>query len=326
LRHPYLNPFNPDHDRLAAERVLAMKNTIVAGRDADWVLRYARQLDKRGESAKAIYYYQEGLRLNPYDRDATSRLAVLEAQVSGGLQGEAPFPAASSWAPYWTAESPIIKPLRRRIDSQLEDIEECTVVVVPVGKVSDDLLDAVGFTIRNELNLPVYVSPDSVPLPPHTRVRGLATGPQWEESVLAKAFINSVRSFPNAPVRYVLIVPADMYMEGTNYTFSTSYEWGGLVSFARFGGPDGDDPLLRRRTAKQALSALVQSFGVPKSIDRACVTSYTHSLEEFDAKGNRPNAETLRLFRKAVAGVNYDWQRYKASIGFGWGAAPKPGS
>lgn len=34
-RHPYLNPFNPDHNRLAAERVLALKNNIIAGRHAD---------------------------------------------------------------------------------------------------------------------------------------------------------------------------------------------------------------------------------------------------------------------------------------------------
>ena len=47
-RHPYLNPFDPHHNRLAAERVLALKNNIIAGRHADWVLRYARELDEQG--------------------------------------------------------------------------------------------------------------------------------------------------------------------------------------------------------------------------------------------------------------------------------------
>ena len=59
-RHPYLNPFNPDHNRLAAERVLALKNNVVAGRNADWVLRYARQLDERGDTQQAIHFYREG--------------------------------------------------------------------------------------------------------------------------------------------------------------------------------------------------------------------------------------------------------------------------
>jgi hypothetical protein len=42
-RHPYLNPFNPDHNRIAAERVLSLKNNVVAGQYADWVLRYAQE-------------------------------------------------------------------------------------------------------------------------------------------------------------------------------------------------------------------------------------------------------------------------------------------
>ena len=74
----------------------------------------------------------------------------------------------------------------------------------------------------------------------------------------------------------------------------------------------GDDALLRQRTAKQALGALLKSFNVPASTDRDDVTSYTRSLAEFDTKGNRPDAETLKLFRQAVADLNRQWQNYKA--------------
>jgi len=42
------------------------------------------------------------------------------------------------------------------------------------------------------------------------------------------------------------------------------------------------------------------------------VTSYSRSLEEFEAKGNRPNAETLKLFRQAVVELNSRWQRHNA--------------
>ena len=184
-------------------------------------------------------------------------------------------------------------------------------MLVAVGEVPDEVLDAVGHVLHQELDLPVYVSPDPVPLPPHTRVRGLATGPQWHESSIVQAFTNAAKVFPDAPIRYVLITPVDIYMSDVNYVFSASYGWGAVVSSARFGGPNVDHARLLQRTAKQALCALIKSFKVPPSTDRNCVTSYTSSLEEFDAKGNRPNAETRALFRQAVAQLNVAWQRHK---------------
>jgi predicted Zn-dependent protease len=311
-RHPYLNPFDPNHNRLAAERVLALKNNVVAGQHADWVLRYARQLDERVDSQQAIRFYREALRLDANNRAAYARLAILEAQSLGNSGGDVTKPAVSPSAPYWTADKPVTKSPRRRIDSQLENVEGCTVVLVPVGEVSDELLDAVGYTIRNELDLPVYISSDPVPLPPHTRVRGLVTGPQWDQASLVQAFTNATKSFPHAPIKYVLITPVDTYMEDVSYVFSTTYVWGAVVSSARFGGLTGNDAHSRQRTAKQALCALLKSFNVPASTDRNDVTSYTRSLEEFDAKGNRPDAETLKLFQQAVVDLNSRWQRHKA--------------
>jgi predicted Zn-dependent protease len=311
-RHPYLNPFNPDRNRLAAERVLSLKNNITAGQYADWVLRYARQLDARGESQQAIHYYREGLRLDANDHAAYTRLAILEAQSSGSATENVDNTAVVSSTPYWIDDEPMPQSPRRRIDSQLENVEGCTVIIVPVGDVPDELLDAVGYVIHNELGLPVYISPDSVPVPPRTRVRGLATGPQWDEASLVQAFTNTTKLFPSAPIKYVMITPVDIYIDDVNYVFSTTYKWGALVSSARFGEPNGDDSLLRQRTAKQALCALLKSFNVPASPDRNDVTSYTRSLEEFDAKGNRPDAETLILFRQAVVDLNSRWQRHKA--------------
>ena len=313
-RHPYLNPFNPDHDRLAADRVLALKNNVVAGRNAVWVLRYARQLDERGESQPAIHYYQEALRLDVNDPAAYARLAVLEAQASGNPAANPVRPAIFPTAPYWTAAHPVIPSPRCQIDSRLENIEGCTVVIVPVGNVSDAVLDAAGFVIHDELGLPVFISTNDVPLPPHTRVRGLVTGPQWDQTTIVGAFTNAIQSFPHAPVKYVLITPADIYMRDANYVYSVSYPWGGVVSLARCGGPTGNDPQLRERVAKQVLCALLLSFGVPKSLDRNDVTCFTMNPEEFDAKGNRPNAETMKLFQQALADLNSGWQRHKARL------------
>lgn len=311
-RHPYLNPFNPDRDRLAAERVLSLKNNIIAGQYADWVLRYARKLDQRGETQQAVHFYREGLRLDANNREAHARLAILEAQMSGGTAENVAEPARSTSVPYWTADKPVTKSPRRRIDSQLENVEGCTVVIVPVGEVSGDLLDTVAYVIHNELDLPVYISPDPVPLPPHSRVRGLATGPQWDFPSHFHAFTNATPIFPKAPIKYLMVTPGDIYMEDVNYAFSCSSEWVCLLSFARFGGPNGNDPLLRQRTAKQALCALIKSFNIPASPDRNCVTSYVRSLEEFDAKGDRPDADTLKQFRQAVYHLNLGWQNYQA--------------
>ena len=310
-RHPYLNPFNPDHNRLAAECVLALKNNIVAGYHADWVLRYARELDKQGQTERAVRFYRETLRLDADNREAAVRLAQLAGQPSGAIvKNQAP--PADATAPYWTAENPVVKQPRHAIDSRLENVEGCTVVIVPVGDVPDALLDTVGHVIHSELSLPVFIATNVVPLPPHTRVRGLATGPQWSEAAIVKSFTNAV-VFPHAPIKYLLITTANIYMsDDENFVFSTTYKWGGLVSASRFAYA-ANESLLCHRVAKQSLCALLKSFNIPQSADRNCVTSYTSNLQEFDAKGNRPDAETMKSFRQAVITLNNAWQRHKAS-------------
>jgi predicted Zn-dependent protease len=292
--------------------VLSLKNNVTAGGYADWVLRYARDLDERGEQQKAIYYYRAALRLDANNRAAYARLSALESQSSGNAAANAKNLVVSPSAPYWTTDNFVAKLPRRRIDKQLGDVEGCTILIVPVGEVPAELLDAVGYVIYHELDLPVYVSTDPVPLPPHTRVPGLAIGPQWDEASLVQAFTNAVKPFPDAPVKYVLITSVDIYIPDANYVFSTTYNWGAVVSSARFGRLKDDDNLVRYRTAKQALCALLKSFNVPASPDRNDVTSYTRSLDEFDAKGNRPDVETLEILHRAVSNVNSEWRKRKA--------------
>jgi hypothetical protein len=177
------------------------------------------------------------LRLDSNNHAAFERLTRLESQLPGGeIESN---PTVQATAPYWTADNPIMPSPRRQIDDQLENVEGCTVVIVPVGEVSDDLLDAVGFVIHQELNLPVCISSNSMTIPPYTRKPGLATGPQWNEAALVQVFTNATKIFPVAPLRYVLITQVDIYIEDTSYVVSTSYAWGALVSSARFGDPTG---------------------------------------------------------------------------------------
>lgn len=308
-RHPYLNPFNPEHTRLAAERVLALKINIIAGRHADWVSHYAEQLDASGNTEKAMQFYREALRLDPNNRVGSERLARLEGRNHvGTIAMEA---KVSPTAPYWAAGERVIESARCTIDAELEQIEECTVVLISVGEVTPDVLDATCHVIRTELGLPALVYGEMVPLPPPSRVRGLVTGKQWDQASLTQAVLQRGFSFPKAPIKYVLITPVDVYGEEANFVFSVSYEWGAVVSYARFKDEQGDPSLLWHRTAKQTLCALMKSFKVPISTDRHCVTSYSRSIEEFDLKGNRPNPATLALFRQAVAKINSEWQAFK---------------
>lgn len=312
-RHPYLNPLNPARNRLAAERVLSLKDNIVASYHADWVLRYARQLDEQGQTKQAIHYYEETLRLDANNHEAVVRLAQLEGNSSDKIVADKTRSVGAT-APYWTNENFVVPPPRGVIDSQLENVDGCTVVIVPVGDVSDALLNSTGYVVHNELNLPVVICTNSIPLPPHTRIRGLVTGPQWSEAIIVKAFTNGVAYFPHAPVKYLLITTADIYVtDDQNFVFSTTYQWGAIVSSSRFGITPATESLIRHRVAKQSLCALLKSFGIRQSADRNCVTSYTSNLQEFDAKGNRPDAETMELFQQAIAKINGGWQRYKTS-------------
>jgi len=99
----------------------------------------------------------------------------------------------------------------------------------------------------------------------------------------------------------------DIYIPDANYVFSTTYNWGAVVSSARFGRLKDDDDVVRYPTAKQALCALLKSFNVPASPDRNDATSYTRSLDEFHAKGNRTDVETLEILHRAVSDLNSKW-------------------
>lgn len=309
--HPHLNPFHPEQRRLAAERVLALDNFVVAGNHADWVFRYARDLDRAGDWAQAIFLYTEALRLDANLAEARSRLLALKS--AHGVAGASRWaePAIPAAAPYWEDVRAIAEAPRRAIDRGLETIDECIVMIVPVGDVAPSLLNAIVHVIQQELGLPAFVSEEGVPLPPHTRVPGLAVGPQWHHVSLISALQTAFGEPPRAPVKYVIVTAVDIYHDNTNYLFSTSYPWGGVVSFARYEQAGGGEDMLYHRTAKQVLGALLKSFDLPASPNRACVTSYTRSVPEFDAKGNRPDAATMASFRETVAFMNHHWRIYR---------------
>ena len=57
----------------------------------------------------------------------------------------------------------------------------------------------------------------------------------------------------------------------------------------------------------------MKTLQVPMSSDRKCVTSYSASLEEFDAKGNRPNPESLLLFQRNLRARDRGWVAHRSA-------------
>src|SRR5688500_15516077 len=101
LRHPYLNPVNPDHVKLAAERVLALDDGILAGRHYDWVTDYANMLDEHGSPDQAIRFYLDSLRLNPNQEDVRKRLAALSPEIGRNKYLSDTSALKSPHDPYW---------------------------------------------------------------------------------------------------------------------------------------------------------------------------------------------------------------------------------
>lgn len=311
-RHPYLNPANSDRNRLASDRVLSLNNNILAGYYATWISRYAEDLEKRGDAQQAIHLYEESLRRHPNQPVAAQRLKALQSQnARQPLQPDVP-PHPSVSDAYWTNFNTLPHAARRPIDQDMENIPSCTVVIVSFEGVDDRLLDAVAFVVQQELKLPVLIASDCLLLPPYSRKRGLATNPQWKTTAIFSTFTNSVSYFPKAPIRYLVVTSADIYMEQSSYVFSQAFPWGALLSSARFGDQNQNLETVCQRTAKQSLCALIKSFGVSPSLDPACVTSYSNSLQEFDAKGDRPNQETWAKLQQALGEINQHWIAFKA--------------
>jgi hypothetical protein len=304
IKHPYLNPFDSAHHRLAAERVITLMrvNNVIAASHVDWIYRYARDLEAQGQCAKAIELYQMCLQLDVNRDDIRQHLTQL-ASHSGEVAAAAPLepPAPDAYAPLWPEGFTFPEVPTCRLNESLEAVPHGTVVLVPVESVPDVVLASVAYAIQHELGLPVMVANDSVPLIKATRIHGLVVGEQWNVDELQRAFIGAYPALPSARLKYVLLTRNDIYQDGTNFVFSASYPWGAIVSAARFIAMGSSNEELLERTAKQTLCALLKSFGLPASPDRECVTSYVRSLDEFERKGNRPDSQTLALFHKARA-------------------------
>ena len=89
LRHPYLDPFRDDRQRLAAERVLDLESNVLAAAHADWVVAYAESLEGE-DPERAAELYRAVLRLDPTNEDARGRAARLDPDSHGRARAVTP--------------------------------------------------------------------------------------------------------------------------------------------------------------------------------------------------------------------------------------------
>jgi TPR repeat protein/predicted Zn-dependent protease len=317
--HTYLDPRRPDRLELRAERVLALRNNVVAGAHADWVFDFARELERRGDRERAIAYYEKGVRLAPWSGAEQQRLAALMRQVDPGAEAAAdPRPRAGGLTPeefarlaLWGDDRPLRPPPACPDGSQPAKISGTTVVLLRIGEVPASITDAIGHVVREELALPVCLASDVFPLPSPTRIRGLVFGRQWSAPSLLDVVAPTIlEKSTRAPFKFLAITAVDIYNEGSNFVYSSAGPWGALLSYARYGDFELEPETVRHSVAKQALGALVKSFGVPTSPDPNCVTSYANGPEQFARKGNRPNAASFVLFRVRINAIDARWREH----------------
>jgi predicted Zn-dependent protease len=292
---------NPQRARLAAEKVLNHWDFIVAADHADWVVTHARELVQQGETERAVELCREALRMNPSVSDGRVLLSALLGEAEDEVTLE------HLGGPYVKDGMEIPVTARCEIEDAVDGEPACTVLLLPMGDVTPQLLDHVAFVLQRETGLRTKIYRKTLPLPEATRRRGLLGGPQWEVTPLVEA-MSAETSYRQVGGRLqiLIVTNADIYMGDANYVFAANADWGSVVSLARI-SENADDSLLRHRATKLCYGSLLKSLGVPAAGDRRCVTSYSASLSEFDTKGNRPIPTTQRLLDEAIERVNLEW-------------------
>ena len=299
VRHPYLNPLAANHLRLAADKVLSLEDNVTAGRHADWIFRYGEALEQAGDVGSALDYYRRGLQLSPQSPQIHARVARLEGRDVDRR--------SDPYTPYWDATERVPELRACSLDAGL-GTASTTVVLVHAGEVDPEITRRVGDVLQREMRVAVCLATQKLPLPAHARTRGLLGGQQWRVETLAEGLVHLLDAKPRGPLKYLVITDADIFSDGANFLFSASFQFGAVLSTARYRGVNVNAFDLYTRVTKQALGATIKSFGVSPSADSRCVTSYSNGLDQFDAKGNRPVSATRMALEHAVAKLEASWK------------------
>ena len=310
-RHPYLLAVGKDHRRLLAERVWNLGLDVVAGRHADALIAYARDLEEERRWADAAVVYDRAIVLDAFSREAHEGMArVREAQgdhaaAAASRVAALQLAAASSNPPTPPVDAESPDPEAVRLPAfDWRAAPTLHLCLIPAGEVPDALLDEAGRRLAETLRVPVFRwAGPPVALPAPGRRSALLGGSQWVPAAVMDAFVARMRDEERqghqarGAWQFIVVTDADLYLPGSNFVYGVQYPVHGIVSFARM-NEDGDKRL--ERLAKQLVSTAIKCFGVRPAARPDCVTSYIDSLEEFDRKPIRAAPETWAEYRRRV--------------------------
>jgi predicted Zn-dependent protease len=300
LKHDYLIKTGLEKRRIIAEKVWNLGVNIPASRYADALFDYADDLTSEGRLADAVTVYERGLSLDPHNLPARQKLSVISAKLGiPGAHAEIPPEQniKSRSAMLWV-RSENVTPAARLPQPPPSGF---SIVLVPVGEVSDRLIDRLAAELKARSELPVYRYGSPVSLPPPDRTFGLIGSRQWHPRSIGAKVLDTHP--PGGAQQYIVVTPNDLFIDGSNYVFGTSAGLHGFTSYARFHSSDlspAEDDLLIDRLAKQVLSTSIKGFGIiSKTTD--CVTTFCRDLREFDLKSQVPSSETRKEYLNAIS-------------------------
>lgn len=301
-RHPYLLKQGAEYRRMIAERVWQLGRTVEAGRYAAVLVDYAGDLEEQRRWAEARAVYQRALELDAYSEkghEGLSRVLVALGEKKPADEGAASVTVASRDDAIETMGK--VDALRVFDWRPARRLQIC---LVPVGEVSDELLNAAGSRFSRVVGVDVYRWAEVLPLPGSDRRAGLLGNAQWLPETVLNLFMAKVREEESRGRRiagawqFLVVTSGDLYMADANYVFAASYPVHGAVSISRLNG-DGETKC-EERLAKQLTATAIKCFGVTPATRPECVTAYVRSLDELDRKSSRPVEGTWIEYRRRV--------------------------
>lgn len=160
-----------------------------------------------------------------------------------------------------------------------------SVILQPLGLVSQDLLFDLKTYLIKVIDVDVYIANKSIEIPraAFNPVRG-----QYNSTYILNYLKVSSSHLPYDKV--IGIADIDAYVEGLNFVFGEA-ELGGRVGVVYLGrlrpefyGGEEDYELLLIRTLKEVLHELGHTFGLLHCANRRCVMTFSNSIFDTDYK------------------------------------------
>jgi len=154
-----------------------------------------------------------------------------------------------------------------------------SIKIVPFGKISEDVLSAIGKELRAIYNLiPDILPPSSLPGKFYNYLR---------RQILAGEVLEFLGRFKGKTLG---VIDEDLYAEGLNFVFGQAQFAGNvaIISIARlnpsFYGQPSDKNLLVTRAIKEAVHEVGHLYGLEHCENEKCVMNFSNTIFNVDRK------------------------------------------